>query len=78
MLAIIESEAPGRENLADCAKDDQFVYTCSFCIDIEMSDWGRRTCMDIAGNWIFIFFFFFFVKYSTFAAPELFTFNIIE
>jgi hypothetical protein len=37
------------------------------------------TCMDIAGNWIFIFkknkkkF----VKYSTFAAPELFTFNII-
>jgi hypothetical protein len=35
-LAIIESEAPGRENLADCPKDDQFVY--SFCIDIEMSD----------------------------------------
>jgi hypothetical protein len=35
-LAIIESEAPGRENLADCAKDDRFVY--SFCIDIEISD----------------------------------------
>ena len=35
-LTIIESGASGRENLADCAKDDRFVY--SFCIDIEMSD----------------------------------------
>jgi hypothetical protein len=31
--------------------------------------------MDIAGNWIFIFLINFFVKYSTFAAPELFTFK---
>jgi hypothetical protein len=46
------------ENLADCAKDDRFVY--SFSIDIEMSDWGRRTCMDIAGIWIFIFLIIFF------------------
>jgi hypothetical protein len=27
--SIIESKAPGRENFADCAKDDRFVY--SFC-----------------------------------------------
>ena len=31
--------------------------------------------MDIAGDWIFILLIFFFVKYSTFAAPELFTFK---
>ena len=55
------------------------LYIVFVIIDIEMSDWGRRTCMDIAGNWIFIFLIcFFFVKYSTFAAPELFTINIIE
>jgi hypothetical protein len=47
-------------------------------VDIEMNDRGRRTCVDIAGNWIFIFLIIFFVKYSTFAAPELFTFDIIE
>jgi hypothetical protein len=32
---------------------------------------GTLRCMDIACNWIFIFFIIFFIKYSTFAAPNI-------